>query len=70
VTGDFLIWNPHQLRPAHLAGRTHLLVHGAEPIARAYEQQTGALRVVAGRGDWHLLEIRAERLQALPGGGR
>jgi hypothetical protein len=70
ITGDFLIWNPRQLRPAHLAGRTHLLVHGAEPIARAYEQQTGALRVVAGRGEWHLLEIRAERLQALPGGGR
>ena len=68
VAGDFLSMNPVLLRPAHLAGKTHLLVHGAEPIARAYERQTGALRAIAGRGDWHLLEIRSDRLGELPGG--
>jgi hypothetical protein len=65
---EFLLMKPRFLRPSHLAGYSHVLVHGAPEIARAYEQQTDLLRIVAGRQEWHLLEIRGERLQPTPAG--
>lgn len=67
IRNDYLLRNPRWLRPSHLHGYTHLLVHGEARTARAFEEKSDFLRRIAGRGDWHLLEIDAPALDRLLG---
>jgi hypothetical protein len=69
IRNDVLLRNPTLLRPAHLRGFTHLLLHASEASARAFEEKTDFLRRTAGGGDWHLLEIDAAALDRLLGVG-
>lgn len=64
---DSFLFRPKLLRPAHLHGFTHLLLHASEDSARAFEENSDFLRRIAGRGDWHLLEIDAAALDRLLG---
>jgi hypothetical protein len=69
IRSDVLLRSPPLLRPSHLRGFTHLLLHASEASARAFEEQTDFLRRVAGRGDWHLLAIDASALERVIGVG-
>ena len=56
---EFLLWQPAaNLRPGDLDRYTHLLVHGPPPAALAWASNTGALDLVAGRGNWGLFARR------------
>jgi len=65
--GDFLVRNPSYLRPAHLVGYTHVIMHAEEAVAGVYVEQTDLLGRVAGGDHWQLLEVRQENLTRLPG---
>lgn len=69
IRNDVLLRNPTLLRPFHLRGFTHLLLHASESSARAFEENSDFLRRIAGHRDWHLLEIDAAALDRLLGGG-
>lgn len=66
IRNDYLLRNPTGLRPSHLRGYTHLLVHGEPGTARLYEE-SGFLRSVAGHDNWHLLEVDGQALDRLLG---
>lgn len=69
IRSDVLLRNPTLLRPPHLRGFTHLLLHASEASARAFEEKSDFLRRIAGSGDWHLLEIDTPALERLLGAG-